>query len=142
EAPPAYTVQLHTQLREPARPLVRDERRRRQRPGRCQLEADMDVVTFDDVSRGAVAANLRRPGRDPYPGDGERDREHEPGRDRIERPRAEYPRREIDEEAEGENCAPALGQWSLPWDGRVSGARKPSETRTQGAFVPGRYGRD
>jgi hypothetical protein len=85
---------------------------------------------------------MRRALREANPSDCERDREQKPRGDGIERTRAEHPRREIDEEAEGENRPPALGQWSLPWDVRVSGERKPSETRTQGALVPRRYGRD
>ncbi len=53
---------------EPREALVRDERRRRDARRRLDDEVDPDVLALDDVSLRAVAANLRRPGRQPHPG--------------------------------------------------------------------------
>src|SRR5579864_2524640 len=108
ESVPADAAQLDAQLGEAPGPLMGDERRRRDRARRRQLEVDMDVVALDDVARRAVPADDRRPGRQADPADADRDCEQEPGRRGIERTRAEHPGREVDDEAEGENRAAAL----------------------------------
>ncbi len=110
EPTPADPVKLDPAFVETSRPLVRDERRRRQRAGRSQLEVDANVVALDDVARRAVAADERRASRETHPADRERDGEEQPGRDGVERARAEHPGHEVDEEAEGEDRAPALRQ--------------------------------
>jgi len=70
---------------EAAWPLVRDERRRRQRPGRRQLEVDPNVVSLDDVPRRSMSSDVRRPRRKADPADRERDCEQKPCGDGIER---------------------------------------------------------
>src|SRR5205807_2485288 len=60
EAAPADSVQIDSALGDPAGPLVCDKRRRWQRTGGGQLEVDANIVSFDDVARRAVPANVRR----------------------------------------------------------------------------------
>ena len=50
------------ELGEAARPLMRDERRRRQRSGRRQLEIDAHIVSLDDIPRSAVTLRQRATG--------------------------------------------------------------------------------
>src|SRR5205823_3654571 len=109
KAAAAYALQVDAALSETAGALVRDERRRRHASPRHELEIDPDVVPLDDVSCRAVPADVRRTVRGADPHDRDGDREQEPRGDRIERARAEDPRREIDEEAEGQDRAPAPG---------------------------------
>ena len=104
-----HPMQLHPSLAEPARPLVRDEGRRRDRARRLDFEIDADVVALDDVARRPVAADVRRTGGETDPRDRDHDGEQQPDGDGVQRVRAEDPRSEIDDEAERCNCAAAVG---------------------------------
>src|SRR3954469_7725721 len=100
-------MQVDAALGEPAGTLVCDERRRRDRAGRHELEVDPHVISLDDVPCCTVATDLRRTVRRAHPDNGHADREQEPGCHRVEGARPEDPRGEIDAEAERENRAPA-----------------------------------
>src|SRR5207237_9796358 len=74
-----------------------------------EVEVDPEIVALEVLAAAEVAPEPHRLAREPDPDRGDRDREQESGRDRVERPRPEGPRGDVGGGAEAEREPAAVG---------------------------------